>query len=398
MELYEHQKDAIERMHSGCILWAGVGTGKSITALGYYVAVEAPRDVYVITTAKKRDSLDWEREGAMFGLGRRYSVAGLLTVDSWNNIEKYRKVKNAFFIFDEQRLVGTGAWVKAFLEIAHANRWILLTATPGDTWLDYIPVFLANDFYSTRSQFIREHVVYNTYTKFPKVSRYLATGRLIRQRNQILVEMPYKYNTISSTTELLVDYDRDLYNRAEVERWHVFENRPLRDKAELCIVTRKIVNLDPSRLRAIETLMESHPKIIVFYNFDYELEKLRTLGSKTVLAEWNGHKHEPIPDSPVFVYLVQYVAGAEGWNCIDTNIVVFYSMTYSYKLYHQAKGRINRLNTDFKDLRYYVLKSNSPIDNRVWNALKSKRNFQPPKTGAPFSPQKGQKSTQTRTY
>jgi hypothetical protein len=377
MELRAHQEDALLKLHNGSILWGGVGTGKSLTAVAYYMIREAPRDVYVITTAKKRDSLDWEREFASYGVGKApdATVEGVLTVDSWNNIGKYAEVKDAFFIFDEQRLVGAGAWTKSFLRIAKANRWILLSATPGDTWLDYIPVFVANGFYKNRTAFKQEHVVYNSWTKFPKVDRYVGVGKLVRHRNSILVEMPYLQHTIRKSQNVKVSYDRSLFDKAIIDRWHVYENRPLRDVAELFLVMRKIVNSDPSRIRAVRRLMVDHPRLIIFYNFDYELEILRGLEGEVPLAEWNGHKHEELPTGERWVYLVQYIAGSEAWDCTTTDAMVFYSLTYSYKNWHQAHGRIDRMNTPYTYLWYYALTSNSIIDKAVAKSLSHKKSF-----------------------
>lgn len=388
VELYPHQRKAVDKLRNGNILWGDVGTGKTITAVAYYTEKESPRDVYVITTAKKRDSLDWDRDFARFGIGkaRDATVGGVLTIDSWNNLSKYAEVEDAFFIFDEQRLVGSGAWTKSFIRLARSNHWILLTATPGDTWLDYIPVFVANGFYRNRSAFLQEHVIYNRFSKFPKVDRYVGVNALVRHKNSVLVHMPYLRHTTRVVRRIDVDFDRDKFERVLKNRWHVYEARPLRDVAELFIVMRKVANSHASRLEAVRTLLRTHPRVIVFYNFDYELEALRTLKAPAnsatqemtasiSVAEWNGHKHEPVPTSERWVYLVQYQAGAEGWNCTDTDAMVFYSLTYSYKLWHQAHGRIDRLNTPFSQLYYYVLVSNSVIDQAIWRALHTKKSF-----------------------
>lgn len=398
MDLQPHQQLAVDKMHNGCILNGDTGVGKGFTALAYYYtkvcggviddyfSMRTPTDVYVITTAKKRDAMDWQTDAAKLGISRvpEASVAGVtITVDSFNNLEKYTEVENAFFIFDEQRLVGSGAWSKAFIKIAKRNKWIMLTATPGDTWIDYIPVFVANGFYKNRTDFKRQHVVYKPYNKHPVIERYNDVGRLVRHRNKVMVEMPYVRHTVREAQDVEVTYDEELMNKAIRDRWHVYEQRPLRNVAELFLVMRKIANSDPSRLDAVKRLMIDHPKLIVFYNFDYELEILRTLNNDFVfaicdgvkVAEWNGHKHEPVPDSDKWVYLVQYQAGAESWNCIETNVMCFYSLTYSYKIWHQAHGRIDRLNTPFTLLKYYVLISNSAIDKGIRRALRAKKSF-----------------------
>lgn len=377
LELRPHQEDALEKMGDGKILWGPVGSGKSRVAVAYYQQQHWGRDVYVITTAKKRDSVDWEGEFAPIVIGKSLetTLGGVLFVDSWNNIDKYKDVKDEFFIFDEQRLVGSGKWVKTFLKIARNNRWILLSATPGDTWLDYIPVFVANGFYKNRTEFKLEHVVYAPYSRFPKVVRYLNESKLEQYRNQILVRMFYDTHTTRHPITLEVGYNKLLLDNVIKNRWHIYKNKPIRDVAELFSVMRQIVNSDPSRVRAVRKLMEEHDKVVIFYNFDYELEILRGFKDEITVAEWNGHKHEQIPTTNRWLYLVQYVAGSEGWNCTETNTIVFYSLTYSYKNWEQAHGRIDRLNVPFSDLFYYTLRSKAIIDTAIWRSLKAKKNF-----------------------
>lgn len=394
ISLRDYQTDAVKRMKNGCILCGGVGSGKSRTALAYYykqnggeldtknyVRMKSPKDLYIITTARKRDTLEWEGELSPFLLSVHPEVSAYsnkVVVDSWNNIGKYATVTDAFFIFDEQRVIGSGAWVKAFLKIAKLNEWILLSATPGDTWEDYIPVFVANGFYRNRTAFKEEHMVMTWVNgKYPKVDRYLNVRRLVRLRDSILVEMDFKRETISHHEDVYVRYDVSKYKDVGRLRWNPYKNEPIVNAGELCYVWRKIVNSDDSRQIALMELFEKHPKMIVFYNFDYELDILKNLyyGENVEIAEWNGHKHQPIPDTDSWIYLVQYTAGAEGWNCISTDTIVFYSQNYSYKIMQQSAGRIDRLNTPFTDLYYYHLKSRSAIDLAISRALSEKKNF-----------------------
>jgi hypothetical protein len=352
-------------------------------AVAYYLDHESPRDIVVITTAKKRDSLDWDSEFAEVAIGRIESVAGKLTVDSWNNINKYKDLHGAFFIFDEQRLIGRGKWVKAFLRIARKNRWILLSATPGDTWLDYIPVFVANGFYSSRTDFLQQHVIWKPYIKYPVVQRYVGVNRLVKLRNDLLVQMRYARQTVRHTKTVWVDYDQELWNTVVKDRWHPYEDRPIRDAAELFALMRRVVNSDSTRVEAVEALLRARKRAIVFYTFNYELEALRGLGLQLedrgdkpiVFAEWNGHRHEEIPDTERWCYLVQYTAGSEGWNCISTDTMCFYSLTSSYKKWEQSHGRIDRMNTSYLDLYYFVLRSDTPIDRAIWRSLKAKKDF-----------------------
>ena len=384
--LRDYQEDAVKRMKMGCILNGGVGSGKSRTAISYYytqyggkvnvpnyVRMVNPPDLYIITTAHKRDLLEWEGELANFYMSTDPKVniyKNKIVVDSWNNIKKYAGVKNSFFIFDEQRLVGYGAWVHSFFKIAAQNKWILLSATPGDTWSDYMAVFIANGFFRNKTDFQKKHVVFNPYTKFPSVLKYVNQGPLIKMRKEILIDMDFKRKTIPHYETLMVKYDKDLYDIVERKRWNIYEKHPIENASEYCYILHRIVNSDPDRLQMIKNLFEVHNKIIIFYNYDYELEILRTLKDVCPnIAEWNGHNHQQIPETDKWIYLVQYTAGCEGWNCITTDTIIFYSQNYSYKVMQQAAGRIDRVNTPFVDLYYYYLKSSSKIDKAVSAAL-----------------------------
>jgi hypothetical protein len=398
VKLFDYQMKAVQQMKNGCILCGGVGSGKSLVALSYYYLQnggdpssltggdyipmdDPPKDLYIITTARKRDTLEWEGELSPFLLSTHPEINlyynHKVIVDSWNNIGKYVEVTDAFFIFDEQRVIGSGAWVKSFLKITKTNDWILLSATPGDTWQDYIPVFIANGFYKNRTEFTREHIVYSHFTKFPKIDRYIGTGKLLKLRRSILIDMDFKRETIPHHEDVYVSYNIETYKDVSRTRWNPYKNEPIQNAGELCYVWRKIVNSDESRQVAVLEIFENHPKVIIFYNFDYELEILKNLGfgSGVKIAEWNGHKHEPIPNSKSWVYLVQYSAGCEGWNCITTDTIIFYSQNYSYKVMVQAAGRIDRLNTPYTDLYFYHLKSRSGIDLAISKALKEKKNF-----------------------
>lgn len=381
-ELRPDQEKALANLRNGSILCGGVGSGKSITALAYYYTkicngsikpwkekTKGPK-LYIITTAMKRDKFEWEEECA------RYLVADE-TVDSWNNIKKYVDVENAFFIFDEQRVVGWGAWSKTFVKIARKNRWILLSATPGDKWEDYFPVFIANNFYRNITECRREHLIYSRYTKFPKVTGYMNQGRLIYYRNKILVPMDYKKPTKSHYIDINCDYNKDNFTKVYKNHWNIYDDCPVVNGSEWCILQRKIVNGDPRRIEALKKLITDIPKAIVFYNFDYELEMLKKMAEENsfIFAEWNGHKHEPIPNTDAWLYFVQYNSGSEGWNCIKTNVIIFYSLNYSYRMMLQAAGRIDRSNTPFKDLYFYRLISSSPIDNSIKYSLYKKKDF-----------------------
>lgn len=368
-KLYPHQEEAVSKLKSGSILYGGVGSGKSLAALFFYSRYYKDRPLYIITTAKKRDSKDWQNDI------NEMNLEGI--VDSWNNIRKYNDLKNCFIIFDEQRVIGYSAWAKTFIKISKNNKWILLSATPGDTWMDYIPVFIANGFYKNKTDFTTQHVEYDNYVNFPKIKAYHNEGKLINNRNAILVRMPMERNTIRNKQIIFSEYSNEQYKLVLQNRWNIFKDTPIRNASELTHCLRRVVSTDPDRIYNATVIMDITDKLVIFYNYNYELDILKGIASylKKDFYQWNGHIHEPIPDTESWLYFVQYTSGSEGWNCTETNTMLFYSLNPSYRTMEQAEGRIDRLNTSYKDLEYYTLSSKSKIDQDVMKAVINKKNF-----------------------
>lgn len=410
--LRDYQNDALNNMRNGCILNGGTGSGKSRTSLAYYFDLYGgtvyyykkdknnqytdgpyihdtnkkverplykgminPPDLYIITVAKKRDDEEWEEELVNF---RLYPTIydHKIVIDSWNNIKKYEEIKNAFFIFDEQKVSGYGAWVKSFLKIVKSNKWILLSATPGDKWEDYLPVFIANGFVKNKTDFNRKHVIFNPYiTKYPKVDKYINVGELNKYRRALMIKMDFERSTVQHHEHVVCSYDKVMYDYAKKERWDIFNDSPMENATQYCLCLRRIVNSSPDRQVKLLDIIEDHPKAIIFYNYEYELKILRELFKDYPHGEWNGHMHDDVPKGDKWVYLVQYIAGSEAWNCITTDTVVFFSQNYSYKIMEQASGRIDRANTKFTDLYYYHFRSDCDIENRIRQALRRKQKF-----------------------
>lgn len=369
-KLYPHQREALKNIKSGSILNGGVGSGKTLTSLIFYKQNYPDKTLYVITTAKKRDTGDWEDDAEVAGVK-------IEAVDSWNNIQSYVNIDNAFFIFDEQRVVGYSTWGKTFIKIARKNEWVLLTATPGDTWMDYMTVFIANGFYRNKSDFTEQHVEYDSWVSFPKIKRYHNEGKLMKHRRDILIPMVFQRHTKRHKQKIQSTYDNSDYTRIFKDRWNVYEEKPIENASEMLQCLRKVVASDDDRIFNATVLIDMHPRIIVFYNYNYEREILIDICERLgkPYSQWNGHAHEEIPHEEEWVYIVQYTAGAEGWNCTSTNIILFYSLNYSYKIMEQAEGRIDRINTPFINLEYYYLTTKSSIEKDIFKSVETKKKF-----------------------
>lgn len=391
MELYDYQIDAVNRLKNGSVLCGNVGSGKSRVALTYFFTkiangkvpingegqYECPNveiNLYIITPAKKRDDKEWESELAPFLLSPERDG---ITIDSWNNIQKYKDVYGAFFIFDEQHVTGHGKWSKSFIRICRRNKWILLSATPGDKWEDYTSLFIAHGFCHNKTEFEAKYCVFSPYVKYKKIMRYSREYELQKLRDSILVIMKDVRTTIRHHIHKICDYDKERYTKVWKYRWDIYENEPILEISKAIYLIRRVVNTDPSRFEELEEIFKMFDRVIIFYNFTYELEMLREFldEHKIGYSEWNGQKHEKIRETKRWAYLVQYISGGEAWNCILTNCIVFFSQTYSYRQQEQACGRIDRMNTAYKDLYYYHFRSQSQIDRAIHHALSNKKDF-----------------------
>lgn len=366
------QRDAVDRMHDGCVLLGRTGSGKTMTALGYWLKVHAQQDLYVVTTPAKRDAMEWEGDSAKLG---QYLPPE--RVVSWNKIKDFEYLESAFVVFDEQRVSGSGKWVKSFLKIAKRNDWILLSATPGDVWIDWLPLFIANGFYRTRTQFTDRHVIWDPHTRYPRIKRYIEEDRLERCQEAICVYLASPNPISRMVHDELVSYDSRKYAEVTRKRWNPFEVRPMMDAGELCRVQRRIVLENVCREEALERLLKGHPRALVFYSYNYELEAIKAVCERLgrSYGQRNGHRHDPVPVSKEpWVYIVQYQS-ADAWNCISTNIAILYSLPYSWRQQEQAMGRIDRMNTPFDELHYYRLMTDSTIDNAILACLDRKETF-----------------------
>lgn len=387
--LYKTQYQVIPKIKNGNVIVGGTGVGKSRTSLAYYcyknggmledcginisnfLKRKEKKKLIVITIAKKRNDMDWEKEALPFG------IVGELIVDSWNNIKKYKDFENCFFIFDEQKTVTYGTWSKTFIKICKKNEWIMLSATPGDKWIDYMAIFIANGIYKNQTHFEYEHVVFDRMSKYKNILRYINTDVLEKHRNKIFIFMKASSERTKYKKYIEHDYDMISYNLVNEKRWNIFKEKPIKDAGELCYTSRKVVNMSKTKLYIIDKIIKEKKKVIIFYNYNYELEILEQFlnDNKIKYSQYNGIKHEKIPTGESWAYLVNYSAGAEAWNCIDTNTIIFYSLNYAYRVMKQSAGRIDRSNSPYMELHYYYLITNSKIDKAILKALKNKKKF-----------------------
>ena len=374
IKLLKYQEEAIQKLHSGSVLYGATGSGKSLTGLAYYMRCWSHLDLYIITTSKKRNAGEWEEEIAKLGCPPPKAI------DSWNRLKNYRMVSDAFFLFDEHKVGGHGKWAQSMITIAKKNKWILLTATPGDVWDDYASIFIANEFVKNKTTWNEDFCIFDRISKYPKIIGYQREDVLKNMRDAVLVPMEYQSEKvpIPYVIPYKVDHEEEAYVLARRKSLRHPEMRAFRNTSAMFAYMRMNLPDKESKIQALADVLKKEPKAIIFYNFTPEKYEIENAARQVNIPffQYNGQIKDNVPDGDTWVYAVQYTAGAEAWNCITCRTVIFYSMNYSYKVMTQAKGRIDRCNSPFDELHYYYFISpDFEIDQEILNALTRKEKF-----------------------
>lgn len=135
-----------------------------------------------------------------------------------------------------------------------------------------------------------------------------------------------------------------------------------------------------NKLDAFEDLLEStNDRLIVFYNFIQEKEKLKTIIEKheRPISEVNGQikdlKNYEEQDNSVT--LIQYQSGSMGLNLQKSNKIIYFSLTQSSDLYEQSKKRIHRIGQNQTCFYYLLLCKNSIEDKGILPRLMMRKDF-----------------------
>ena len=122
--------------------------------------------------------------------------------------------------------------------------------------------------------------------------------------------------------------------------------------------------------------MEStEDRLIVFYNFTEEMERMKALVDRPVSILNGEHKdlaaYEEHPDSITFV---QYQAGAMGANFQKANKIIYFSLPESWELWEQSQKRIHRIGQD-RPCFYYLMISPGSVEEDVYSTLQLRKDY-----------------------
>lgn len=133
------------------------------------------------------------------------------------------------------------------------------------------------------------------------------------------------------------------------------------------------------KLDAVQDLIQStNDRIIIFYNFNVELEALKRICSELdrPVSEVNGNvkdliAYETRSDS---VTLVQYQAGSMGLNLQKSNKIIYFTLTDRSDLFEQSKKRIHRIG-QYRPCFYYTMICKGSVEESVHNTLQKRMDY-----------------------
>lgn len=136
---------------------------------------------------------------------------------------------------------------------------------------------------------------------------------------------------------------------------------------------------NPAKLEAFRDLVEStNDRLIVFYNFNDELEKLSRIAweNHRPVAVVNGKQKDLLPyeNAPDSITFIQYQAGAMGLNLQKANKIVYFTPPLSSELFEQSKKRIHRIGQE-KTCFYYYLTCKGSIEEKIYRTLAMRRDY-----------------------
>ena len=133
------------------------------------------------------------------------------------------------------------------------------------------------------------------------------------------------------------------------------------------------------KLDAFADLINStNDRLIVFYNFNEELHKLRKIaeecGREIGFVNGSGRSMYAYEECTDGILFIQYQAGAMGLNLQKANKIIYFTPPLSSELFEQSKKRIHRIGQD-KTCFYYYLTCKGSIEEKIYKTLAMRRDY-----------------------
>lgn len=404
MGLFAYQQAALDRVDGKrrCAFYHDMGLGKTFT--GAEKLMSDRRWKRALVVCQKSKVADWVDH---FEAHYDMPVVDLTKQDVCRDVEavmvvnydliwrrqQLMELDDLALMFDESSLLqnATSKRTKAAMKLAgKADTLVLLSGTPVDGKYERLWTQLRMLGWDIDEKlFWRQYVESETTMRegFPitKVTGYKNEERLVRKMKELgcdflktddVIDLPdqrfiridvpmSKYYREFAKTNVITAFGRDFVGDT------VFGD--LTAKRQLAAA------YSPAKLEAFGDLLDGTSKrLVVFYNFDVELEGLTAELEKRYRSYGvlNGKAHDlsPFFDTDDGVALIQYQSGAMGVNMQQADTCVYFSPPLASSLFEQSKKRIHRVGQD-KPCTYYELVSKGTVEEKIYDTLAMRRDY-----------------------
>lgn len=413
--LFDYQKEAIENYKEKSFNLSDTGVGKTVMALGSFIESKCKK-LLVICLAPK--VVDFAEDGVLMNVditplnrGSKKNKELLAESDKvaisfesvWRIPEFLKWVdEDTFIIIDEShKVANTSSKVtKYVMKLSKKAKYTYLcTATPisNGKYEQYYPQLKMLGVYNgTKKEyynmFVDERMTRMGGSQFMQITGYRNIDLLENMVNQCSVnykrDKPYLPEDYVYKTKKPAMFNKLKKNRMyKTDNGEVIEldNSSKLFNALRCVShgfllgINKQVSKEPfERLQAI---LETHnnERVVIFYNYNIELEMLKQLLSKLKrpTSEYNGARKDLKEFKGKYngVVLAHYKSASTGINdFVISNVMVFNSLPLSSIELTQSKGRIDRQGQGKKPMYYFII-PDTPVEKKIFEQITNGKDF-----------------------
>lgn len=404
MGLFAYQQAALDRVDgkSRCAFYHDMGLGKTFT--GAEKLMSDRRWKRALVVCQKSKVADWVDH---FEAHYDVPVVDLTRQDLWRDAEavmvinydriwrrpQLMELDDFALMFDESSLLQnkSSKRTKAAMKLAaRANELVLLSGTPVDgkyerLWTQLNMLGWPIDEKLFWRQYVESETTMCEGFPITKVTGYKNEERLVRKMKELGCDFLKTDDVIDLPDQLFIRIDVPMsehYRKfAKVNIITAFGRDFVGDTVlgDLTAKRQLAAAYSPAKLEAFGDLLDGTSKrLVVFYNFDVELEGLTAEleNRHRPYGVLNGKAHDlsPFFDTDDGVALIQYQSGAMGVNLQQADTCVYFSPPLASSLFEQSKKRIHRVGQD-KPCTYYELVSKGTVEEKIYDTLAMRRDY-----------------------
>lgn len=318
-----------------------------------------------------------------------YKCIGIINYELAYRREELRKLKDFTMMLDESSMIKneTAKRTKFILSLKPSHT-ILLSGTPTDGKYEFLYSQLRLlGWKITKTAYYNRYIktelrsyggpMFRVVTGYKNVSELKAKlkeyGAVFAKAEEV-IKLPEKkfikeYSTVSS------DYKKFMKDRViKIDDKELTGDSTLSKRLYARMLCSAYSKDKISRL--IDLVNSTSDRVIIFYNFNTELEALRKVLFDRPISIVNGQIKDlkAYENNDNSVTLIQYQAGAMGLNLQKANRIIYFSLPERSELFEQSKARICRIGQE-KQCYYHIMMCHKSVEEKIYECLLMRKDY-----------------------